>query len=100
MKANTLTVTIANVPVSIPVYRDEATTRAIAEEVDKKIREIESSSTRIDTHQFAIQAAAYFAMHLDALRTESTEDAVALQSTLSKLNESLQSVNHDLEELL
>jgi len=47
--------------ISVPVYGTDEVTLQAVEAVNKRLKEIEEESTRIDTHGFALQAAVYFA---------------------------------------
>lgn len=83
---------IANVPVRVPVCVDSATTRALAEAIGERVREIEAQTKgRIDSTAFALRAAFEFASDLHLLRAEQEatvqEMAVALERLLERLEE-------------
>lgn len=82
---DTIQVKIANVTVRVPVYLDEKTTRALAEQVSDHIKEIEGTASRIDTQAFALQAAHEFAAELHALKREQERDTRDLVVTLDAI---------------
>ncbi len=93
MSGEHLDATVANVRLRVAVFRDEATTRRLLERLEKRVREIESQSPRINTQAFAIQAAFEYLTQL--------EDARAGENELNKdLLRSLDGLATKLQELV
>jgi len=91
MKPRTIPVKIANATVQVPVHIDEATTQALAEEVNARIQAIQEGSDRIDTQAFALRAAYELAANLHAenqrQERETKELLVALDAIASRLKQ-------------
>ena len=85
---NTITARIGGMPLNVPVCIDDATTQAVIDGVNQRLRDIEAASSRVNTQAFALQAAYAFAADLErAERRQSTDtEAIveALDSLLSK----------------
>lgn len=84
-------VTIANITIPVPMYRDEETTHAIAREINQAFEQLYKKRGRFDTPVLALQTAfAYAAMarqkeaELDETEGELVE---ALDGVLEKLHE-------------
>lgn len=90
---STTRVQINGVTLDAPRYKDDATTRAIATEVQDTLRAVEEASDRIDTQRFALEACLKLATELqrERDRTKELENELGLQ---------LASVNSSVENLL
>ena len=89
MSENTVQVTIAGSRIRVPIYRDEAATKGLAQRVSQEISVIEKSSDRIDTHAFALQAAMVFAAETRDLEASHRKEVAQLQVALSELSAKL-----------
>ena len=80
---------IANVTLDLPIYRDAASTLALAEEVGALVASMEAGAGRIDSQAFALRAAYEFARRLKSLEAENEADhrelVKALDGTASAL---------------
>jgi hypothetical protein len=80
-KQRLLQVKLGGRTVQVPIYQDEKTTLQLVDSVNERLREIEESSTRVDTQAFALQAAYLFAV--DSAREQASfdeDDAEILRS--------------------
>lgn len=89
MKNPTLQVKMGGKTVTVPVYRDEATTLRIVGQVNQRLEEIEESSPRIDTQAFALQTAYTFAVELARAQSEADADEQDCQQALGRLAQSI-----------
>ena len=89
MNGDSVEVTIAGSRIRVPIYRDEATTKALAQRVSQEISVIEKSSDRIDTQAFALQAAMRFAAETKDLEASHKKDVAQLQVALDELSSKL-----------
>ena len=85
MTARRITVKIANSTLEVPVYRDPATTEAIAQAVSKRIERITEASQSFDSYWFALLAAFEIACELDAHEREKTDDEAAYSRELLQI---------------
>lgn len=93
MSGGHMEVTIGGHTLTVPVHGTPEQTQALARAVDKKLRDIEAESDRIDTQAFALQAAMAFAAEVDRLkRGEKREEA--------KAHQRLERVSDDLNALV
>jgi cell division protein ZapA (FtsZ GTPase activity inhibitor) len=89
MKNPTVQVKIGGKTVSVPIYRDEATTLRIVEKVNRRLQEIEEESPRIDTQAFALQTAFSFAADVARIESAAENDEQNLIRALTKLQRAL-----------
>lgn len=89
MSGDSIEVTIAGSRITVPVYRDEATTKALAQRVSQEISAIEKASDRIDTRAFALRAAMRFAADRRDLESKHSKEIAELQVALAELSEKL-----------
>ncbi|GMV91548.1 MAG: hypothetical protein AMXMBFR82_13260 [Candidatus Hydrogenedentota bacterium] len=89
MKNPTLQVKMGGKTVTVPVYRDEATTLRIVGRVNQRLGEIEESSPRIDTQAFALQTAYTFAVELARAESEADADEQDCLQALGRLAQAL-----------
>lgn len=80
---------VAKVNLRLPLYRDAATTLAIADEVTAKVAELEAEAGRIDSQAFALQAAYAFAVALRQEKAAREEDNRDLLKALDRIAEQL-----------
>ena len=82
---------VAGVTLDLPIHLDPDTTEGLASQVTQRVREIEASSTRIDTQAFALTAAVTFAAELAQTKTDNdrsiAEVIKALSAILGKLDD-------------
>lgn len=76
---------VAKVNLRLPLYRDAATTLAIADEVTAKVAELEAEAGRIDSQAFALQAAYAFAVALHEEKAGREDDNKALLKALDRI---------------
>lgn len=76
---------VAKVNLRLPVYRDEATTLSIADEVTAKVAALEAEAGRIDSQAFALQAAYAFAVALRQEKAGREEDNKELLKALDRI---------------
>ncbi len=81
--------TIAGSRIRVPIFGDEAATKALAERVSQEVTAIEASSERIDTQAFALQAAMAFAAESRGLEADHTQEVAQLQVALDQLSAKL-----------
>ena len=84
-------VTLGQSLVRVPVIQDPATTEKIAEEITKKLTEIESNATRIDTLYFFQLTAFYMAAALYQANLEHDQDTHEIMKSLDKMHSKLES---------
>jgi len=93
-----LRVSVGGINISVPILKDEKTTLKIIDDVNDRIEEIESSTSRVDSQAFAIMAAVSFATELQQLKlaqqAENKEIAVALDS----ISNTMQAILEEFEE--
>jgi cell division protein ZapA (FtsZ GTPase activity inhibitor) len=82
-------VTIAGSRIRVPIFGDEAATKALAERVSQEVAAIEASSERIDTQAFALQAAMAFAAESRHLEANHGKEVAQLQVALNELSAKL-----------
>jgi cell division protein ZapA (FtsZ GTPase activity inhibitor) len=82
-------VTIAGSRIHVPIFGDEAVTKALAERVSQEVTAIEKSSERIDTQAFALQAAMAFAAESRRLEANHNKEVAQLQVALDQLSAKL-----------
>lgn len=82
---------------SVPILKDKDTTYHIAKQLQKRIKEIEKISTRIDTQAFAIEAAMSFAFAQLTAEEDLEENTQELMKALAKLSEHLDSLTSEFE---
>jgi len=85
VSARRIQVQLGKAKILVPVCEDEETTRAIAERVTARLKQIEEESDRIDTHAFALQTAFSFATEVHALRGDSEQDTREITLALDKI---------------
>ncbi len=95
MSGETIHIRVAGVPIETPVYQNEARTREIVAEVEKRLETIEAASKRIDTQAFALRAAVELAIELNRTLDEREEETRELVKTLSRLADQLQRLNQE-----
>ena len=90
-------VRLGGIRLTVPIYRDHDTTKRIVAEVNKRIRDIEKRSKRIDTQAFALQAALSFATELDKTKALQEDDTKDTLLELNHLSKSLQKLVTEFE---
>lgn len=106
MKDNLIEVELGRTRLKVPMVVDTETTRRIAAQVNERMNEIEASSGRIDSYDFALLAAMSFASELESLRRENEEmfrqsaaDNAAAERelfvSLSKINDAIRNTLDD-----
>ncbi|HOJ32307.1 MAG TPA: cell division protein ZapA [Candidatus Hydrogenedentes bacterium] len=90
---------IAGVNLRVPVCQDESTTKRIVELVNKRLKEIESASSRIDTQKFALLAAYSFATELQDLMDRQAQEERSLARLLEEVGKSLRELLEKAQEL-
>jgi len=85
-------VRIANIPVRVPVYRDEATTRALAEELNARIQQLEQKARKIDTQAYALRVAYELLTAVVEQRAAAALEESALASSLERIAERLETI--------
>jgi len=83
---------VGSLPLPIPIYDDERTTRQIVKQVNDRLRQIEDESERVDTLAFALQAAVAFAADLHRARAEHAEENKDILVALHAIVESLRHI--------
>lgn len=96
----TLTIRVANVTVTLPVYRSEADTRRLVALVEERMGEIAAQGGRFDSQAFAIAAAYSFAIELDQARITAEQDAQAISQRLEALTQAIELVARDMSKTL
>ena len=89
MSKDSVEVTIAGSRIRVPIFGNEAATKALAERVSQEIAAIEASSERIDTQAFALQAAMAFAAESRSLEATHHKEVAQLQVALEELSAKL-----------
>ena len=85
-------VTVHGVRLRVPLYKDLATTQAIANTVTDSIQAIEEDSDRIDTQRFALEACVRIATELALERDQARQTEEELSIQLASVNASLESL--------
>jgi len=83
--------------IDVPVYVDQETTQAIADQVTATIKTIEDSSERIDTQRFALEACMKFAVDLAAEREKAAHAQNEIGVQMASVNSSVESLLKLLE---
>ena len=91
-RPRTIEARVGGVKVTVPVYQDEETTRKIIDQVNTRLQEIETSSTRIDTTVFALKAAISFAVDLQDAQADHVEETKETILALDAVAEALRSI--------
>lgn len=76
----TLRVKLGNMLIEVPIYRDEASTMAIVDQINDRLKAIEDKASVIDSQRFALLAAYIFAV-------ETREHAAELEEMASVFEE-------------
>ncbi|HIJ66528.1 MAG TPA: cell division protein ZapA [Candidatus Hydrogenedentes bacterium] len=99
MSPDVIETRIAGVPIQVPIYTDIEHTRRIIDIVNDRLRDIESSSSRIDTQAFALLAAVSFAAEVEDLAKAAERDdrevLVALDAILDGLRDLIRELEDD-----
>lgn len=90
-------VTLGSIEVEVPGPVDAAAAQRAAAEVNRRLKEAEASSTRIDTIGFALRAAHSLAMDLEQVRQERDADAAEMARALHRIADTLKELIEDLE---
>lgn len=90
-------VILGSLSVDVPGPVDAALVERAAAEVNRRIKDAEARSTRIDTLGFALSAALSLAMDLDRVRDERDEDAVEMAKALQRIADGLKELVEDVE---
>ena len=88
----TTKVDINGIKLEVATYLDPTTTQAIASQVGETLKAIESSSERIDTQRFALEACMKIAVDLAQERDRATAAEEELGLQLASVNSSLESL--------
>ncbi|MCK5862390.1 MAG: cell division protein ZapA [Candidatus Hydrogenedentes bacterium] len=83
---------IARIDIDVPIYKDVETTRAIAREVDERIKKVEKETEIIDTQKNAVIAAFDCLVEMRTLITEHEEDIQELAKSLERLTSQMKSL--------
>ncbi|MFP4499742.1 MAG: cell division protein ZapA [Candidatus Hydrogenedentota bacterium] len=97
MSEASITVRIGKVDLRVPVYQDEAATRALAEELSGRLAEIEQASDRIDTPAFMLTLAYECAVDARQARAELARDTKDMLKAMDALRERVQRLAASLE---
>ena len=95
-KEQLLQVKMGGKTVQVPVFQDEKTTLQLVASVNARLREIEESSTRVDTQAFALQAAYLFAVDLARGELAANEDEAEVHKSLVRIQLALKGILGDL----
>ncbi|MCC6487668.1 MAG: cell division protein ZapA [Candidatus Hydrogenedentes bacterium] len=95
-KEQLIQVKLGGKTVQVPVFQDEKTTLQIVASVNARLRDIEESSTRVDTQAYALQAAYLFAV--DSIRAGQAADEgdAELLKNLVRIQVALKGILGDL----
>ncbi len=80
---------LGRLKLKVPVYKSAEFTQKIADEVTKRLQEIESQSDRIDTQAFALSAAMSYAIEVAKARDEASSDTRQMLLALNRISEAL-----------
>jgi cell division protein ZapA (FtsZ GTPase activity inhibitor) len=97
MKEDRVAVRIGNVNLEVPVYQDEAATRALAKELSERLAEIERASGRIDTPAFMLTLAYEYAIAAREAKAALANDTRDMLKALDALRERVQRLAGMLE---
>ena len=89
MKPKEIELTLGRIRLHAPVYGSEGATRELAADVNRRLKEIEEKSQRIDTQAFALLAALSFAANVQDLKEAQQEETASVLVTLDEFSESL-----------
>jgi cell division protein ZapA (FtsZ GTPase activity inhibitor) len=95
VKHFTLKKKVGGITLPVPIYVDEATTDDLIRKVNRRMKELEDESGRIDTQAYALLTALAFAEEARAERERSETQQADLLRTLKKLTEALRSLLRD-----
>ena len=90
-------VRVGSLTVEVPGPVDAAVVQKAADEVDRRLKEAESKSSRIDTLGFALSAALSLAMDLADTKAERDADAVEMAKALQRIADTLKELVEDVE---
>ena len=88
-------VIIAGRKLDAPVYEDKETTSRIVKRVNKRLKEIEKGSKRIDTQAFALLSAVSFAAELELSEAGRKDDVKEVLVALDRLSTALKELVED-----
>lgn len=86
MSLDKMKVTLGGKAIEISVYRDQATTRRLVKEVNKRLAEVEKKSSRIDTQAFALEVAISLAGDLEESQKSLDEESKVLFKELDTIS--------------
>lgn len=78
----------------IPVYKNKETTISLIKKIQDVFDSIQKKSSRIDTQQFALETAIYFALENARLKDELQEEKKHIDQALQKIEKRLQILLH------
>lgn len=73
----------------VPVCCDPETTQAVVEAVNRRLKEIELKSDRVDSQRFALLAAYSFASDLQKCHMDDEDETRSLLKILDRINDAL-----------
>ena len=80
-----LEVELGRLRLRVPVYEDKTKTLALVKKINKRFKQIEDTSGRIDTQSFALLAAYSFAVDAEELREDSSDETRDMLVGLEKI---------------
>lgn len=86
------TVRIANIPVPVPIYGDEAATQELAAKLNRLYDRMEAEVGRIDTPVVALRMAWELALEIASVRDEAADQEAALTAAMADLATTLERV--------
>lgn len=91
---------VGGITLTVPIVRDEKTTRLFIQQVNDRLAQIEVESQRVDTQAFALQAAVALAAELQAERDDRAADAREFVKALAQLQSSLKTLTEQAQKLV
>lgn len=89
MKPKEIELRLGRIRLRAPVYHTEEATRALAADVNRRLKEIEAKSQRVDTQAFALLAALSFAADVEDLKEAQHEETSSVLVALDQFSETL-----------
>lgn len=90
MTAPRTTITVANIPVPVPVYRDESATQEIGQKLNRLYDRMEAEIGRIDTPIVALRMAYELALEITQVRDEAAAQEAELTRVMGDLAAALE----------
>ena len=83
------TISIAGVTLTVPIHKNKQHTQRVVADIEKRLKDIQDRSRRIDTQAFALQAAYELAVELDRTTQSRRETAEQILDTLQDILQTL-----------